>query len=174
MGRADIRLSHVNLRVRELDSSEQFYRDLLGLTRVANGHTSGSVCLGFAGDPTAKPGVVLVLTPGLPRGIALTGVDHFAIEVPSVFDVYNSYLEAKALGAPATKPRVYDAHWQTFIFDPDGYKIEILTEDSGEPPPLVAEENDHSFTAATKVQSAGRSPKEGRPAGTKEARQADP
>ena len=173
MGKADIRLGHVNLRVRELNSSEQFYRDLLGLTRVGNGYISGSVCLGFADHPTAKPGAILVLTPGLPRGIGLTGVDHFAIEVPSIFDVYNVYLEAKALGAPATKPRVYDAHWQTFIFDPDGYKIEIFTEDSGESPPLVAEENDHSFTATRTVQGAGRSPEEGRPAGDKEARQAD-
>lgn len=174
MGRTDIRLGHVSLRVRDLGLSEQFYCDLFGLKRVTNGWTSESVCLGLATEPACEPTVVVVLTSGLPRGVGLSGVDHFAIEVPSIFDVYESYLEAKALGALATKPRVYDGHWQTFIFDPDGYKIEVFTEDSGEPPALVAEENDHSFAATTTVQGAGRSPKEGRPAGEREARQADP
>ncbi|MHC4235866.1 MAG: VOC family protein, partial [Planctomycetota bacterium] len=94
--------------------------------------------------------------------------------VSSVFDVYESYLEAKALGAPATQPRVYDGHWQTFIFDPDGYKLKVFTADGGDPPPLVAEENDGLSTAAKMAQSAGRSPKSGRLAGTNDARRTDP
>jgi hypothetical protein len=49
------------------------------------------------------------------------------LEVATAQDVRRAYEAAKAHGFCATEPRVYGGHYQTFLFDPDGYKVEIMT-----------------------------------------------
>jgi hypothetical protein len=62
-------------------------------------------------------------------------MDHFSLEVPSAQDVEAVYQAVIAAGWRATRPREYDGHYQTFVFDPDGYKVEVLTldRDAGSP-----------------------------------------
>jgi len=123
-------LGHVSLRVRNLEASRQFYCGLLGLRHIASGVCSDTSLLALAHSKPEQQRVVLTLTSGLPGGTPLTGLDHFAFEVPSAADVREAYARAKALGAQATAPRVYDGHRQTFLFDPDGYKVEVYTLDA--------------------------------------------
>jgi len=115
------RISHVHLRVRDLARSAAFYRELLGLHARAVDESTGGVwvCESPAG------GFRIALTQGL-GGPASGGVDHIAIEVDSAADVQRAFQESTARGWRATRPRIYEDHVQTFVFDPDGYKIEIL------------------------------------------------
>ena len=121
-----IRLGHIHLRVRNLQDSTTFYCEVLGLVRVSTPGDRDHVRLAFAG---ADDRYVLVLTPGLPSGAELLGVDHFAFEVPTTAHVHGVYHKAKVAGAPAVGPRFYDGHWQAYIFDPDGHKVEVMTLD---------------------------------------------
>lgn len=69
----------------------------------------------------------ILLMQGLSRGIQPVGMDHLSLEVPGPDDVENIYSIALTHGAAATGPRVYGGFYQTFIFDPDGYKIEVIS-----------------------------------------------
>jgi catechol 2,3-dioxygenase-like lactoylglutathione lyase family enzyme len=129
-----VRLGHVNLRVRDPDASSAFYCGLVGLVQLERSQVGGSVRLALPKGDGSSTSAVIVLTPGLPCRAELLGVDHFAFEVPTVQDVYGAYRRAREMDAQAIRPRVYDGHWQTFVFDPDGYKVEVLTQDRPEQP----------------------------------------
>jgi hypothetical protein len=76
---------------------------------------------------SAKSSFGIVLIQGLAGGTQPVGMDHLSLEVPSAEDVEDVYGVALTQGAAATEPRVYGGFYQTFIFDPDGYKIEVVT-----------------------------------------------
>ena len=113
-------LSHVSLRVRDVQASAAFYYDLLGLEpHAANPPRSGvQICSAGAFG--------VVLTQGLSADADLSGVDHFAFSLTSPDDVNSVHQHARQMGARTTQPRVYDGFYQTFVFDPDGYKVELL------------------------------------------------
>ena len=119
------RISHVNLRVRDVEESAEFYCDLFGLRQQGpdTSSRSGRLCAALSKSGRSEFGVVL--SRGLPAKAELSGVDHFTFEVPVPADVNDLYFRARQRGAPATEPRFYRGGWQTFVFDPDGYKIEI-------------------------------------------------
>ena len=128
-----VRLGHVSLRVRELDRSRTFYGNLFGFEELDSGSTAGCARLGLK-DPDGPPAdAVIVLTRGLPAGAELLGVDHFGFEVRTAQDVDRVYSQARAMHAQATQPRVHEGQWQTFIFDPDGYKVGVFTTDANRP-----------------------------------------
>jgi len=56
-------------------------------------------------------------------------MDHLSLEVSRAEDLEDLYAAAAARGAQATRPRTYGGYYQTFIFDPDGYKIEVVSAD---------------------------------------------
>jgi len=119
------RISHVNLRVRNVEESADFYCSLFGLRQRVpeSAPKSGRLCVAPTKSGRSEFGVFL--SRGLPAKAELSGVDHFTFEVPIAADVDELYDRARRRGAPATKPRFYRDGWQTFVFDPDGYKIEI-------------------------------------------------
>ena len=120
------RICHLSLRVTELRRSVAFYRDLFGavlaISPTANGHAHLNIA---TGDPALRS-FAIVLVEVLPTGMELIGLDHFGLEVSAETEVTALFNAAIALGASATQPRIYNGHFQTFIFDPDGYKIEVL------------------------------------------------
>ena len=125
------RIGHVSLRVRNLRHSMDFYRGLIGLYPRQTDPPSAlvRVCSPSSGSEPARASVIL--TEGLPAGSELTGLDHFSLVVATNEDVDQAYRQAVAQAIRATEPRVYAGRYQTFLFDPDGYKIEIRAEQPG-------------------------------------------
>jgi catechol 2,3-dioxygenase-like lactoylglutathione lyase family enzyme len=124
------RLSRVRLRVRDTQRSAAFYRDLFGLAEsagAANGDRTETLLMR---GPRGAELPELVLAEGIPPGEYVAGLEHVCFEVSSAEDVTDIYDKATGKGYQATQPRHHGGHWQTFIFDPDGYKVEVFTRDS--------------------------------------------
>jgi len=122
------RIGHVSLRVRNLRRSGDFYRDLFGLHPRQAEPPSRVSCVCAPADDKL-PRFSLVLTQGLPPGSEISGLDHVSLVVATEEDVDELYRRATEMGARATQPRDYAGHYQAFVFDPDGYKIEVRAEE---------------------------------------------
>ena len=122
-----IQINHVALRVRDLERSAAFYCELFGL-EVRLGMPPGDcVCVCAAPSASSLPSFGFALIQGRPGDSGPIGMDHLSLEVTETQDVEGIYRAALARGDQATEPRVYDGYYQTFIFDPDGYKIEVVS-----------------------------------------------
>ena len=116
-----LKISRICLRVRDPRRSAEFYSSVLGL--VQNNTNGTSLCRQNSADASAT--IDVVFTEGLPPGDHLTGLDRVSFEVPSRELVDQIYGQARKHNAHATSPRLYEGRWLTFVFDPDGYKIEV-------------------------------------------------
>jgi len=123
-------ITEVSLRVRDLEESSAFYRELLGLELTDTDPPTAKSRKCRAGHPLNEDGFSVVLTEGLPPGAA-PNVDHFSLEVSTLRDLLTVYNAAKERDVQATEPRIYAGRWQTYLFDPDGYKVEVMTRDAG-------------------------------------------
>lgn len=121
-----IHLSRIRLRVRDPERSAEFHRAVLGLELV-HYQSNGDGAARALRSPDTRLDSELIFTEGLPPGDRLTGLDRVSFEVPSRDLVDRVYMEARKHSAQATRPRLYEGHWLTFVFDPDGYKIEVFT-----------------------------------------------
>lgn len=121
---AVLRIHHVKIRVRNLEESVAFYRQLFDFD-----------VQGDIGSPTREcmlrdekgEAFGIVLSQSTQQSPTAQTLDHICFEVPSYEDVVRVYEKASVIGKGATAPRYYEKHWQTFVFDPDGHKIEVLT-----------------------------------------------
>jgi len=120
-------LSHIRLRVRDPGRSAEFYCSVLGLSPEQNRSRAGEDAISVRIAANTVPAFEVTFAEGLPPGDHLTGLDRISFEVPSRESVDHVYEEAKKRHARATQPRLYEGHWQTFIFDPDGYKVEVFS-----------------------------------------------
>jgi len=126
------RISQVELRVRDLAESAGFYGDVLGLMRRTTEACIARECAWESPCTGGDDGFQVVLVQGLPPGALLSGLDHLSIEVPSRSDVLDMYERARSRKMRATPPRASRGLFQTFLFDPDGYKIEVVAQDHQE------------------------------------------
>ena len=133
-----IQINHVALRVRDLQQSAAFYCDLFGLEVRPAVPPGDSVCVCAAPSASSLLSFGIALIQGLPGGMEPVGMDHLSLEVAQADDVEDIYCAAIGRGAQATEPRAYGGFYQTFIFDPDGYKIEIVSKETPEEPPQFA------------------------------------
>ena len=124
-----IQINHVALRVSDLDRSARFYCELFGLEARPAVPPTPDVRICAASSASSQKGFGISLIHGLPRGADPIGMDHVSLEISCAEDVESIYSAAVARGAQATKPRIYGGYYQTFLFDPDGYKIEIISSD---------------------------------------------
>ena len=130
-------IGHVELRVRNLDESAAFYRDVFGLVRRPAAPPSDKICLCVGVPASGDETFSIVLTEGLPLATEIAGLDHVSLTVPNRQDVRDIHASAARLGVRRTTPRTFDGAYQTFVFDPNGYKIEIVAkslEDPGKSP----------------------------------------
>jgi catechol 2,3-dioxygenase-like lactoylglutathione lyase family enzyme len=120
------RFGHIEIRVRDLDESAAFYRDIFGLQRMEAEPPSRGICVCAANPEDNENCFGIVLTEGLPPSAELTGMDHFSFEVAHRGEVDAIYGRAQYLRARATRPRHFDGHYQVYVFDPNGYKVEVI------------------------------------------------
>ncbi len=126
-----MRLLHTMIRVGDLDKSIAFYRDILGMELLRRkDFPEGKFTLAFLGYGDESENTVLELT----HNWETTGYDigngygHIAIGVD---DVYAACDRIKAAGSHVVRepgPMMHGSTVIAFVEDPDGYKIELLSE----------------------------------------------
>jgi lactoylglutathione lyase len=126
-----MRLLHTMIRVGDLDKSIAFYRDILGMELLRRkDFPEGKFTLAFLGYGDESENTVLELT----HNWEITGYDigngygHIAIGVD---DVYAACDRIKAAGSDVVRepgPMMHGSTVIAFVEDPDGYKIELLSE----------------------------------------------
>ena len=124
------RFLHTMIRVRDLEKSLKFYKDLLGMKVLRQrDYPSGKFTLAFVGYGDETDNTVIELTHNWEQAEPYslgTAFGHLAIGVP---DVYKACDRLAAAGVKIPRPAGPMAHGGSviaFIEDPDGYKIELI------------------------------------------------
>lgn len=115
MPTARLDLTHLNLDVRDLDVSERFYRDVLGLPVERDGSKLIA----------REPGFLIVLNSGEP---AMGGTFHFGFRLDSPAEVDAWFARARDRATIVREPRAANRVYVGRIADPDGYAIEIYAD----------------------------------------------
>jgi len=122
-------LAHVALKVKDLNTSLDFYTGKLGLTEMMR-----------LPKPDGSPGVWLVylrITDDqylelFPDGVGTKAPDRDAVAINhiclGVEDLDETIAHMKNVGVPLTiqKKMAADKNWQAWIEDPDGNRIELM------------------------------------------------
>jgi len=127
------RYLHTMLRVKNLEDSVRFYRDLFGMQELRRNEVpDGKYTLAFLGYGDESTHTVLELTYnwGHDQPYELgTAFGHLAVGVP---DAYKSVEDLRKAGAKITReagPVKFGTTVIAFVEDPDGYKIELIQRD---------------------------------------------
>ena len=124
------RMMHTMIRVLDLDTSIQFYTELLGMTLLRrDDFPEGKFTLAFVGYGPEATDTVVELTHNWDQATPYeigTGFGHLAL---GVNDIYAVCAALEKQGARIPRPPGPMKHGTThiaFIEDPDGYKIELI------------------------------------------------
>jgi len=126
-----MRLLHTMLRVADLDASLSFYTEVLGMRLLRRqDYPDGRFTLAFVGYGEEATNTVLELTHNWDKGDYQLGdaYGHIAIAVD---DVYAACEKIRQNGGNIVRepgPMQHGATILAFVEDPDGYKIELLSE----------------------------------------------
>ncbi|HEB26380.1 MAG TPA: lactoylglutathione lyase [Porticoccus sp.] len=126
-----MRLLHTMLRVADLEKSITFYTDVLGMTLLSRkDYPEGCFTLAFLGYGPASENTVLELTYNWNTdSYALgEGYGHIAIGVDDVYAACDRIREAGGVIVREPGPMKHGATVLAFVDDPDGYKIELLSD----------------------------------------------
>lgn len=127
-----IRYLHTMVRVRDLDESLRFYRDLLGLEEVRRmDNDKGKYTLVFLAPP-GQPETPVELTYNWDSEERYTGGRNFGHLAYSVDDIYAICERLQQEGVTINRPP-RDGH-MAFVRSPDGISIEILQAGDSLPP----------------------------------------
>ena len=126
-----MRLLHTMIRVGDLDKSIEFYRDILGMELLrCKDFPEGKFTLAFLGYGDESENTVLELTHNWETTSydLGNGYGHIAIGVD---DVYEACERIRNTGGNVVRepgPMMHGTTVIAFVEDPDGYKIELLSE----------------------------------------------
>jgi len=113
------RIGSVHLTVADLERSERFYVDALGLRRLDL--SNGALSLGVDGERL----LVLYEEPGARRVLRTTGLFHFALLVPQRSDLGNVIRHLVDFGWPIQGASDHGVSEALYLSDPDGNGIEV-------------------------------------------------
>ena len=127
-----MRVLHTMLRVGDMDRSIAFYTEVLGMTLLRRqDYPGGEFTLAFLGFEDGGAEIELTYNWGVTHYEIGTGYGHIALAVP---DAYVACEQVTARGGKVTRPAGPMKHGSTviaFVEDPDGYKIELIQEGTG-------------------------------------------
>ena len=128
--KANFRLLHTMIRVRDLDKSLDFYTRHLGMKVLRRkDFPSGKFTLAFVGYGDETEQTVIELTHNWDQDEPYelgTAFGHLAIGVPDIYATCEA-LEAENVPIPRPPgPMKHGGSVIAFIEDPDGYKIELI------------------------------------------------
>ena len=128
-----MRILHTMLRVGDLDRSINFYCNVLDMQLLRRkDYPEGEFTLAFVGYGNEAENSVLELTHnwGTAEYDLGTGYGHIALEVD---DVAAACEKIRAAGGKIVReagPMKHGTRMLAFVEDPDGYKIELIQQDS--------------------------------------------
>ena len=126
-----MRLLHTMLRVTDLDKSIAFYSDVLGMQVLSRkDYPDGCFTLVFLGYGAASENTVLELTHNWNTSSYKLGdgYGHIAIGVDDVYLACDRIREAGGVVVREPGPMKHGTTVLAFVEDPDGYKIELLSD----------------------------------------------
>ena len=121
------RLGHLVLRVRDLDRSERFYTDVLGLN-VTTKIPGMMVFLSASGDSSHELALMSVGADAPGPEEHRVGLYHFAWEMESLEDLRRMYRELKDKGVDVAGIGDHGISIGVYLFDPDRNEIEVFYE----------------------------------------------
>lgn len=112
--------NHVALAVQNIDSSANFYHNIIGLERIPVPDELKAIRAWFK----IAPGQELHLLAGRETPVSNNDRNgaHFSFSIPDA-DPVEAYL--KKQGIAYHRQQRFDKAWQIYITDPDGYVIEL-------------------------------------------------
>lgn len=126
-----MRLLHTMIRVGDLDQSIAFYTETLGMTLLRRkDFPDGKFTLAFLGYGDESENTVLELTHNWDTSSydLGNGYGHIAIGVEDVYAACDLIKQAGGNVIREAGPMMHGTTIIAFVEDPDGYKIELLSE----------------------------------------------
>lgn len=122
-------ITHVAIRVKDVDRSLAFYVGKLGFKEMLRLERDGKLWLLYLRITDTQ--YLEVFPDGEGERAAereAVGYNHMCFEVP---DIEQTVRELETLGIPLARPKIKaaDGNWQTWIEDPDGHRIELMQMD---------------------------------------------
>lgn len=128
-----MRILHTMIRVGNLDRSIAFYTDVLGMTLLRQKeYPDGRFTLAFVGYGDESEEAVLELTYNWDTDsyVLGEGYGHIAIGVQDIYGVCTTIKEKGGKVVREPGPMKHGSTILAFVEDPDGYKIELIDEQS--------------------------------------------
>jgi catechol 2,3-dioxygenase len=124
-----MQLGHANIRVRDVERSEKFYTEVLGLHVT---HRRGGTVFLSAREHSHELAIRGIGTdaPG-PADNNQVGTNHFAWEMASFEDLQAMYRHLKAKGVQILRTRENTHSVGVYFNDPDGNGLEVYYEEPG-------------------------------------------
>lgn len=120
-------LGHLVLRVRDVDASERWYQDILGLHTTKK--MEGRMAFMSANDESSHELALMQLGPDAPGPEPdRVGLYHFAWEMESFDDLKALYRHIKAKDVNIAGIGDHGISIGVYILDPDGNEIEVFYE----------------------------------------------
>ena len=122
-------VGHVVLKVRDIERSARFYRDVLGLKEVARGEFGRPMAFFSTGDNHHDVAVMEMGADAPSPPAEATGLSHVALRIGTTLDelrAARAHLEAHGI----TKLRVRDhvVSQSIYVDDPDGNMVELYVD----------------------------------------------
>ena len=123
-----VQLGHVNIRVRDLERSEKFYTDVVGLEVTRR---QGNIVFLSIRDHSHEIAIraMGLDAPGPDR--ERIGTNHFAWEMATFDDLQQMYGQIKGKGVEVLRIRQSSTSMGIYSADPDGNENEVYYEEPG-------------------------------------------
>src|SRR5919206_1877436 len=119
-------VGHVVLKVRDIERSARFYRDVLGLKEVARGEFGRAMAFFSTGDNHHDVAVMAVGADAPAPPADATGLYHVALRIGTTLDELRAaQAHLQAHGITEMRVRDHVVSQSIYISDPDGNNVEL-------------------------------------------------